>query len=284
MKLYLNVLALATLTTLAALLGSSPGHTAEPAKAKEAEEKFADLKKRLPEVVTKLVKESEWFAFADAAGVLVLPVVGQPQAEVMLMRRIGPTEAKITILIHFRGDDPKKTVEAALFSIYLRYFEGSWTSTRLEGSWPSAHLADKDSIELARRYQERYIRGAHLLMQAIDLEAENRRQEQDKAKLAAALKKLEVAQDAADREAIIKAAEQKAAHERAARLQEEKRKKSPEYREEQAGRLLGMAKAYHRYGNPEKARLRLREILQDYPETPTAKRAKELLQKWDKDK
>ena len=72
------------------------------------------LRKRLPGVVAAWAKE-RWYK-------------GDP-VRLRLVRRVGPAEAKLTLRM---GDDPKTD---ELLTIYLRYHDGLWTTTRFESTW-----------------------------------------------------------------------------------------------------------------------------------------------------
>jgi len=60
----------------------------------------------------------------------------------------------------------------------LRYFDGAWTTTRLDGSWPTALFlqgvfeAKKEEAGQFHNFlltlDKKYERGAHLIMIAID--------------------------------------------------------------------------------------------------------------------
>jgi hypothetical protein len=283
-----------TVAALVVLLGASPGYAAQPGKNKEAEETFAALEKRLPKVISKFVSDSEWFSFVEAAGIGGA-VGARAEAVVKLMRMTGPTEGKVTVVIYLRGEDEKKRVEAAVFSIYLRYFNGSWTSNRLDGSWPSAlGVADKDVAETARKYSERYLRGAHLLMKAIDLEPETRRGEREEAEREAArqgeLKQR--AAKAAKAAAALKAAAEEARKERELwekspegkaelkRQAEEARKAALKQHEQDAAKELRFAQFIFKNGTRERAAARLQQLIRDHPDTPSAVTARKLLKEW----
>lgn len=101
---------------------------------------FETLKKKLPELAAAWTKE-HWYP-----GVLV---------EVKVARRISPAEAKITFVAHNFDDmgrpDPKHD---QLFSIYLHFYDGAWTTTRFDAGWLQTN--------------DYNTRAAHLLMLAID--------------------------------------------------------------------------------------------------------------------
>src|SRR5262245_59669413 len=90
-----------TVAVASVLLIHTLGQSASPEIEKEAEQKFLALKKQLPEMLTKFVKDSKSFDidFAVAAG---LPLGGaqvkiEGEGELKLARRTGPSEAKVTI-------------------------------------------------------------------------------------------------------------------------------------------------------------------------------------------
>jgi hypothetical protein len=105
---------LLTLVLLAPAVSAAP----PPDQAKE---KLDALKKKLPEIARKWIKDMTVF---------------QDQVEIKLVRQIGPTEAKTTLLfpyIDHRGIHQPKNDE--MLTIHLRYYEGIWTSTGYQASW-----------------------------------------------------------------------------------------------------------------------------------------------------
>jgi hypothetical protein len=128
---------------LALLLALPPGHAApapELPPDQPAQVAFEALKKKLPELAAAWTKE-HWYA-----GKVV---------EVKVARRVGPAEAKVTFLAHSTNEkgqpDPSND---QLFSVYLRFYDGAWTSTRFEAGWSSTNDFNA--------------RAAHFLMLAID--------------------------------------------------------------------------------------------------------------------
>ena len=95
---------------------------------------FEALKKKLPGLVEGWSRE-HWYA-----GKVV---------EVKVARRIGPAEAKVTFLGHTSdAGDPEP------FSVYLHFYDGAWTTTRLDAGWSSTNDSNT--------------RAVHFLMLAID--------------------------------------------------------------------------------------------------------------------
>jgi hypothetical protein len=116
-------------------------------------------------------------------------------------------------------------------------------------------------------------------------EAEARRlREREEAEREAARQKEAAALEEARRKIAAWEAEEKAAAKREAARKEEERKKSPEYKEEQAARILKVAQAFYASGNAARACQRLREIIDTYPQTRAATRARELLPQWERER
>jgi hypothetical protein len=95
---------------------------AAPARApgREAKEKLEALKKRLPDVVRSWTKE-RW-----SKGEAV---------EVRIVRMLGPSQAKVVLLS--RGTDPfgrPSPDNDKVFTIFLNFYGGIWSTTRLDGS------------------------------------------------------------------------------------------------------------------------------------------------------
>ena len=135
----LLVLALFTslLTTPAWRAAPAP----EPDPDRQAREKFEALKKKLPDLVAGWAKNSgHWYR--------------DDPMEVKLARRTGPAEAKVTIVSHSFSMGQPNPNNDQLITIYLHYYDGAWTTTRFEASWPSSNGYNNS--------------GAHFLMLAID--------------------------------------------------------------------------------------------------------------------
>jgi hypothetical protein len=134
--------ALAAVALSASLMAGSPGRAAlAPDMDRPAREAFEALKKRLPAVVAAWNKET----FGEEATKYAY--------EVKSARRIGPAEAKITLTLTFAPGGRPPRVEYVLV-IFLRYYDGSWTTTRYEPRLPMNDAAGARDI--------------HLLMLAID--------------------------------------------------------------------------------------------------------------------
>jgi hypothetical protein len=104
---------------------------APAADDRKAQETFAALKKRLPGVVTEWAKKSgRWDPKREAA--------------VELMRRVAADEAKVVIV--FKGFDDKGRPDPRfddVVTIYLRHFDGAWTTTRYDSSWTPTVYGNK---------------------------------------------------------------------------------------------------------------------------------------------
>jgi hypothetical protein len=102
------------LAILTLLLGRSLGLTAGQEDDQDAKKQFETLKKKLPKLIAQVTKP-----------LILFSRTGEPVLE--MARRIGPREAKITLV--FR--EGKKTELGSCF-IFLRFFEGSWTTTSFD--------------------------------------------------------------------------------------------------------------------------------------------------------
>jgi hypothetical protein len=88
-----------------------------------AKEKLEAMKNKLPEVVTK------W-------GEVNAPKFGRrQQAKLRLVRQVGPTEAKVNVLV---WSEQSGDLDGVAVTIFLRYYQDSWTTTRYEGDWGDA--------------------------------------------------------------------------------------------------------------------------------------------------
>jgi hypothetical protein len=119
-----------SLLTLALLV---PTVSAAPAPD-VAKEKLEALKKKLSEVVEKWGRDNAVIVRRSAE-----------QAELRLARQVSPIEAKVTVLLNGSGEPPEP------LTIYLRYYDGSWTSTRFEGRRKDAVPTDDDAVAAIRR-------------------------------------------------------------------------------------------------------------------------------------
>jgi hypothetical protein len=113
---------------LALALFASAAPAADDTKARET---FEGLKKRLPEVVTEWAKKSgRWDPKREAA--------------VELVRRVATDEAKVVII--FKGLDGMGKPDPLyddIVTIYLRYYDGAWTTTRYDTSWTPTVYGNK---------------------------------------------------------------------------------------------------------------------------------------------
>jgi hypothetical protein len=104
---------------------------AAPADDEKARETFTALKKRLPEVVTEWAKKSgRWDP--------------KREATVELVRRFAADEAKVVIV--FKGLDTMGKPDPLyddVVTIYLRYYDGAWTTTRYDSSWTPTVYGNK---------------------------------------------------------------------------------------------------------------------------------------------
>jgi len=141
----------ATLLCLVALL-VVPYVDAAPAPAPglKAKEKLRALKKRLPAVLERWVKERK---------------VGHPFTYTPVLRRvraIGVAEAKVVVHLHLRDDHGKVSDSAEyMLTVYLTYYDGLWTAVRFQWSYPDIH-----------KINDNWTDAAHFLMDAIDEAAE----------------------------------------------------------------------------------------------------------------
>jgi hypothetical protein len=105
---------------LLVLILLSPAVSAAPAPDR-AKEKLEAMKKKLPEVAQKWIKR--WNPFHD-------------QVEVKLVRQISPTKAKVTILLPYldQAGAPQPSGDE-MVTVYLRFYDGTWTSTGYQASW-----------------------------------------------------------------------------------------------------------------------------------------------------
>jgi hypothetical protein len=112
--------ALAAVALSASLLAGSTGRAAPaPDMDRPAREAFEALKKRLPTAVAAWTKETFGERTTEYA------------CEVRSARRIGPAEAKLTLTVTYAPGGKRPRVDH-LHVIFLRYYDGSWTTTRYE--------------------------------------------------------------------------------------------------------------------------------------------------------
>jgi hypothetical protein len=145
--------------TLASILGAlvlaspTPLRAADPDKAAEA---FGSLQKQLPATVKQFVKDSPWFvadqktrtrnhesaeAVSNTTGEKV-PPLGE-QAEVKVVRRTAPGEARLKLL--FRLSEGEAIVE-----IRAAYQDGAWTTTGFECNCEPGFMV-KEKLEFQLR-------------------------------------------------------------------------------------------------------------------------------------
>ena len=114
------------LLTLALFAPAAPA--ADDTKARET---FAALKQRLPGVVTEWAKKSgRWDP--------------KREASVELVRRVAADEAKVVIV--FKGLDGMGKPDPLfddVVTVYLRYYDGVWTTTRYDTSWTPTVYGNK---------------------------------------------------------------------------------------------------------------------------------------------
>jgi hypothetical protein len=107
----------ATCLVLALLLACSTA-TAAPTPETEAlaKEKLEALKKRMPEVAAGWAKE-HWYKTG--------------KVEFRIARLLDTAEARLTFVSVDQGGDQD------VLTVYLRYHDGVWYTTRFEASWPA---------------------------------------------------------------------------------------------------------------------------------------------------
>ena len=120
-----------TLAALTALLILAPARAAQGPYERKALETFVALEKRLPGVVTEWAKKSgRWDPKREAV--------------VELVRRVAADEAKVVIV--FKGLDGMGKPDPHfddIVTIYLRYYDGAWTTTRYDSSWTPTVYGNK---------------------------------------------------------------------------------------------------------------------------------------------
>jgi hypothetical protein len=67
-------------------------------------------------------------------------------AQVLSARRLGPTDARVTLLL-MNGND-----QYALAYVYMKYFDGLWTCTRYEIFLRGEIKVDQRDVDYAMRY------------------------------------------------------------------------------------------------------------------------------------
>jgi hypothetical protein len=123
------------------------GRTAPiPETERDAREKLEALKKRLPKLIE---------TFRAKAG-----TEDSYTPDVPVFRRLGPTEAKLTIAFRFRYSNTGQADPDydELLTIFLRFYDGAWITTGMQASWPP----------VGNGWAAHPTRVAHYLMQDID--------------------------------------------------------------------------------------------------------------------
>jgi hypothetical protein len=146
MKKTIGVIAACSIVLTALILAgfaySGPAELAD----QSAHENLSKLKGSLPSILAHWDREERWFPGS--------------QVQNLVIRRMSPLEARITIAFHFvdggRGSPEREHKE--IITIYLRFFDGMWTTTHYEATWGVSE------------HQNRAFR---FLMVAIDQSAEN---------------------------------------------------------------------------------------------------------------
>ncbi len=104
---------------------------APAADGTKARETFEALKRRLPGGVTEwATKSGRWDP--------------KREATVALVRRVAADEAKVAIV--FKGLDGMGKPDPLfddVVTIYLRYYDGAWTTTRYDSSWTPTVYGNK---------------------------------------------------------------------------------------------------------------------------------------------
>lgn len=108
---------LSTLLAMAFTALASPAAPA-PDPSHQAREKFEGLKKKLPAVVNRWIKDN----YEKQSETI--------EAQLALFRRIAPAEAKLTLRFKAILHGKHAPEFDFLVTIYLRYYDGKWTTTR----------------------------------------------------------------------------------------------------------------------------------------------------------
>src|SRR5262249_3646284 len=130
-------LPIALLAAAAACAAGAPAP--DPGRLPRA--RFEALKKRLPRLVEGWLKE-RWAREVSARA------VGKPgySSEVRLARLVGPAEAKVTVLLHLSSGGRRVAWGDQVLTVHLRYYEGRWTSTGFDASWPAANTESSRTV------------------------------------------------------------------------------------------------------------------------------------------
>jgi len=114
---------LALFVTLAAC--APAGADPAPARARDAKTRLEELKRKLQDIVVEWADREEmghaWFS---------------------RVRQIGPDEAKITVVLKEAGS-PRNVV-----TVFLRFYDGLWVTTRYEASWLTIDLTRHRAAEI----------------------------------------------------------------------------------------------------------------------------------------
>jgi hypothetical protein len=103
-----------------------------PAPGRAAKEKLVALKKKLPDIVSSWAKK-RWY--------------GSDTVEVRVVRMLGPSQAKVVLFS--RGPDGRKEIVPhgdIVFTIYLDFYDGTWSATRFDGGWPAKNDFEPGSV------------------------------------------------------------------------------------------------------------------------------------------
>jgi hypothetical protein len=123
--------ALACLALLVPVLSVPAAPAPEPGR--EAKQKLEGLKKRLPDAVAAWAHE-RW--------------AGSSRVEVRIVRLLGPAEAKLTLVsLAANTQGGREPEHDEVITVFLRYYDGAWSATRFEVSWPAS---DNESNKAVR--------------------------------------------------------------------------------------------------------------------------------------
>jgi hypothetical protein len=116
-------------------LTTLPGAAAPiPDAARQRLETFETLKKKLPQVVSRLANSDSWLLGGDV--------------KVRLIRRIAADEAKVTVVSEVTNNGKRWPSQDEYLTLYLHYFDGAWTTTRFEGSSSEKDFVNKTAYAL----------------------------------------------------------------------------------------------------------------------------------------
>jgi hypothetical protein len=123
----------ASLVSLVVILAATQLEAAPaPNTTRKAKEKLEALKKRLPDIVSSWAKE-RWYQTETV--------------EVRVVRMLGPTQAKVVLLSQASDDQGgRKPYQDKVFTIFLDFYDGIWSSTRFDASWPATNHFENSSV------------------------------------------------------------------------------------------------------------------------------------------